>query len=318
MGAAAKTAAGLTLGVLFLVMVATIGLAGMVGGIASGTPAAVLLPSRSALADIPPRLLALYQQAAATCPGLPWTILAAIGKTETDHARNPHMVSAAGAIGPMQFEPATFTAYARPVPPGGANPPTPWDPVDAIYAAARLLCANGARDGRNLPAAIWAYNHDPAYVTHVLHIAATYNTGSEAPASALHAPTPAAAMAVAYARAQIGRPYRWGGNGPAAGDTGFDCSGLTQAAYATAGIHLPRTAQDQYTASPHLPAGAALMPGDLVFYGTPTHVHHVGLYTAAGHMINAPKPGTLVREEPYRYPGDHYLGATRPTATPPR
>jgi len=76
--------------------------------------------------------------------------------------------------GPMQFEPATFTAYATPVPPGGANPPSPYDPTDAIYAAARDLCANGARDAANLPAAVFAYNHADWYVTQVLTLAAAY------------------------------------------------------------------------------------------------------------------------------------------------
>jgi len=50
----------------------------------------------------------------------------------------------------MQFEPATFAAYDEPVPPGGAKPPSPYDPIDAVYAAARDLCANGAADGANL------------------------------------------------------------------------------------------------------------------------------------------------------------------------
>jgi hypothetical protein len=50
----------------------------------------------------------------------------------------------------MQFEPATFAAYDEPVPPGGAKPPSPYDAVDAVYAAARDLCANGAADGANL------------------------------------------------------------------------------------------------------------------------------------------------------------------------
>ncbi len=55
-----------------------------------------------------------------------------------------------GAQGPMQFLPATFAAYSRPVPPGGANPPSPYDPVDAVHAAARYLCASGARAGPDI------------------------------------------------------------------------------------------------------------------------------------------------------------------------
>jgi membrane-bound lytic murein transglycosylase B len=82
--------------------------------------------------------------------------------------------NSAGAEGPMQFEPATFAAYDEPVPPGGADPPSPYDAVDAVYAAARMLCANGASDGGDIEAAIFAYNHDQTYVLTVLDLAASY------------------------------------------------------------------------------------------------------------------------------------------------
>ena len=99
-------------------------------------------------------------------------------------------------------------------------------------------------------------------------------------------------------------------NGPTAGDAGFDCSGLTHAAYAAAGIALPRTAQTQFDAGPHVPVGQPLLPGDLVFYGTAASVHHVGLYLGGGLMIDAPDFGQRVKSEPYTE-GD-FLGATRP------
>jgi cell wall-associated NlpC family hydrolase len=118
-----------------------------------------------------------------------------------------------------------------------------------------------------------------------------------------------AAQAVAYARQQIGVPYRWGGDGPA--DGGFDCSGLTTAAYAAAGVRLPRTAQAQYDAGPPLSPGDDLRPGDLVFFGTSTrHVTHVGIYTGDDQMIDAPNTGATVRAEDYHW--SDYLGATRP------
>jgi hypothetical protein len=60
-----------------------------------------------------------------------------------------------GISGTHKFEPATFATYDQPVPPGGAKPPSPYDPTDAVYAAARDLCANGA----DLQAAVFAYNH---------------------------------------------------------------------------------------------------------------------------------------------------------------
>lgn len=131
--------------------------------------------------------------------------------------------------------------------------------------------------------------------------------------ASIAAPTPAALAAINYACGQRGLPYVWGGNGPLAGDAGFDCSGLTRAAYGAAGIPLRRTSREQYTAGLRVPAGAPLLPGDLVFYATAGRVHHVGLYIGGGNMIDAPDFGQAVNVEPYRHPGDDYLGATRPT-----
>ena len=127
----------------------------------------------AATSKIPPAMLALYQEAASTCPGLPWTILAAIGTVESDNGQSnlPGVhggANAVGAEGIMQFESATFAAYDEPVPPGGAVPPSPYDPADAVYAAARLLCANGASGGTDIAAAVFAYNHSASYVARVL------------------------------------------------------------------------------------------------------------------------------------------------------
>jgi cell wall-associated NlpC family hydrolase len=126
------------------------------------------------------------------------------------------------------------------------------------------------------------------------------------------APADRAVVALRAALAEIGLPYVWGGDGPTHGDAGFDCSGLTQFAYAAAGITLPRTAHTQFYAGPHVPTGAPLQPGDLVFYGTPSRVHHVGLYVGGGRMVNAPTFGEPVQVAYYRWLGDDYVGATRP------
>jgi membrane-bound lytic murein transglycosylase B len=156
-----KVAAGV---VSFVVLLAL----AMVTVVGQQTPS-----SSSQLAPMSATFRSLYIAAAATCPGLPAEILMAIGDVESGHGANDGP-SSAGAAGPMQFEPATFAEYALPVPPGGANPPTPWDPVDAVYAAARDLCANGARGGADIPGAIFAYNHDNTYVADVLAVAAIY------------------------------------------------------------------------------------------------------------------------------------------------
>jgi len=303
--------AALVAGVVLLAGAATAGVTALLtptgsGGVESGMPAGSggWEPAAASASSIPAGYRALYQHAATGCPGLGWTVLAAIGTVESDNGQSaaPGVHSganSAGAQGPMQFEPATFAAYARPVPAGGANPPSPYDPVDAIYAAARYLCASGAAGGRDLPGAIYAYNHDPAYVTTILALAARYTQPNQ--------PAAPAAIAVGYVRSQLGVPYRWGGDG----NGGFDCSGLTQAAYSAAGVQLPRTAQQQYDAGPHLPTGTPLQPGDLLFYGTsPADITHVGIATDThGTMADAPHTGAVVRTEP-DWPD--LIGATRP------
>jgi cell wall-associated NlpC family hydrolase len=276
----------------------------------------------AATSKIPTAVLALYQDAAATCPGLPWTVLAAIGTVESDNGQSalPGVHSganAAGAEGPMQFEPATFGEYDEPVPPGGADPPNPYDPTDAVYAAARLLCANGAAGEANLPGAVYAYNHSTAYVAQVLALAQSY--GSVGPPTV--APSDAGKAAAEWALGQIGTPYVWGGETPG---VGFDCSGLVQAAYEVAGVSLPRVAQDQYDATPKVPPGSALQTGDLVFFGSgPDGIDHVGIFVGVvggeDVMVDAPYTGADVRAETFPstvgapFGSLFYVGATRPS-----
>ena len=259
-------------------------------------------------------MLTLYQQAATTCPGLPWTVLAAIGTIESDNGQStlPGVHSganSAGAEGPMQFEPGTFVAYDEPIPPGGADPPSPYDPTDAVYAAARMLCANGAADGADLAGAIESYNHSSSYVAEVLALAQTYGgtTTSLVPTG-----SSAGVVAAEWAMQQIGTPYVWGGE---AVGVGFDCSGLVQAAYRAAGVSLPRVAQDQYEATAKVPAGAPLEVGDLVFFGGGTSdIDHVGLYVGvsggASIMVDAPHTGADVRVE--QFPGHGRCDLWRP------
>ncbi|MCM3883170.1 bifunctional lysozyme/C40 family peptidase [Frankia sp. R82] len=271
-------------------------------------------PSQTALDDIPPAYLTLYMQAAVTCPGLSWTTLAAIGSVESDHGRSrlPGVTSgtnSAGAAGPMQFLGPTFAEVIahHPLPAGGANPPSLYNAQDAIYAAAAYLCDNHV--ATDLTGALWAYNHSDAYIAQVVTQATQYkSTGGSFGTDT--APPDSGYAAVIYAQGQLGIPYLWGGDGPAEG--GFDCSGLTRAAYLAAGIDLPRTAQTQYAAGPVVPPGAPLQIGDLVFYGTATNIHHVAIYIGNGQMITAPGRGKVVKIAPYRWAGDDYFGATRP------
>lgn len=138
---------------------------------AGGLPATGPVTPPSPIADIPPPMLALYIAAAARCPGLPWTVLAAIGKVETDHGRGAE-VSSAGAEGPMQFLPSTWAVYGLDL--HGTGVPDINDPADAVFSAARLLCADGAGRPGGLPGAVFAYNHSTGYVAAVLAWAATY------------------------------------------------------------------------------------------------------------------------------------------------
>jgi len=125
------------------------------------------------------------------------------------------------------------------------------------------------------------------------------------------APNPAAASAIAFASRQLGLPYVWGGNGPAKGDAGYDCSGLTMAAYASAGIGIPRTATDQYRHGPAVSL-SSLKPGDLVFYGNSDFAHHVAIFVGAGVILDAPKTGAVIRLDPLV--ADDLFAATRPSA----
>ncbi|MCZ4511340.1 NlpC/P60 family protein [Streptomyces sp. ActVer] len=106
--------------------------------------------------------------------------------------------------------------------------------------------------------------------------------------------TAKADKALAFARAQIGKPYVWGASGPGS----YDCSGLTQAAWKAAGVTLPRTTWDQVNAGTTVSVNSA-QPGDLVFFYD--DISHVGIYIGDGMMIHAPKPGAYVREESIYY-----------------
>jgi cell wall-associated NlpC family hydrolase len=141
----------------------------------------------------------------------------------------------------------------------------------------------------------------------VLAISATPASAASAPSYvAFHgaiATNNQAAEVVAFAHAQLGKPYRYGSAGPSS----YDCSGLAKAAWARAGVTLAHYTGAQWDEGVHI-SRANLRPGDLVFFGS--DVHHVGIYIGNGQMIEAPHSGLDVRIAP-AFRSD-YVGAVRP------
>ena len=122
----------------------------------------------------PSSWLDLYRESAAEyCPGLSWTVLAAIGEIESGDGANDGP-SSAGALGPMQFMPSTWRIWGTDGF-GQTGPPDIMNPLDAVPSAARMLCADGAASGgAALSAAIFDYNHATWYVNEVLALAGEY------------------------------------------------------------------------------------------------------------------------------------------------
>ncbi|MCX4983448.1 C40 family peptidase [Streptomyces sp. NBC_00572] len=116
-------------------------------------------------------------------------------------------------------------------------------------------------------------------------------------------PSGAGADALRFAVGQIGKPYEWGAEGPET----YDCSGLTQQAWASAGRELPRTSQEQWATLPRVPL-AELRPGDLVVYFP--GATHVAVYLGEGLVVQAPRPGGKVKVSPIA--ANPLLGAVRP------
>jgi hypothetical protein len=122
----------------------------------------------------PSSYLQLFQESAAQyCPGLSWTVLAAIGQIESGDGQNEGP-STAGALGPMQFLPSTWQTWGTDGF-GDTGAPNIMNPYDAVPSAARLLCADGAASGgQGLRNAIFDYNHAGWYVNEVLTLAGEY------------------------------------------------------------------------------------------------------------------------------------------------
>ena len=300
-----------------------------VASLAVGPKAASGRPTPLARSEIPVHLLPVYRSAAATCGGLPWQVLAAIGWEESRHGQGrvdpvigdvdppiegPPLDGRSGfalvrdpsapdgyarALGPMQFLRSTWDRWATVAPdrPPGSFPyvQNAWD---AIFTAARYLCA-GRDEVGDLRDAVLTYNRSDAYVRAVLDKARAYGMGGAVEAAQLmHG---SGDRVVGAAMTQLGVPYVWGGASPT---SGFDCSGLVQWAYAQIGVALPRTTREQI-----LVGSAAtvdeLRPGDLVFSrslrdGRMVDLGHVAIYAGGGKVIVAPRTGDVVSLRPLR------------------
>ncbi len=311
----------------------------------TGQPAATTAAHNS----IPANYLALFQKVGQQ-DGVPWVILAGIGKVESDDGQSnlPGVHSGQngfGAAGPMQIgiggasgnswggtpvHPAGQVVSGVATDGNGDGVANVYDPADAIAGAAKYLTQHGVQS--NASAAIFAYNHLQSYVQAVLNWAAIYSRGGYTVSNATtvsapecltsvqtgQVPNQVVASVISYARTQLGKPYLWGGTGPDA----FDCSGLMMMAYRAAGINIPRTSEEQWSWGPRISA-SQVEPGDLVFFagsdGTPTSPGHVGLVIGKNTMIEAYATGFPIRISQFGTPGSAagdgtVVGFTRPWA----
>ncbi|MDH6112208.1 cell wall-associated NlpC family hydrolase [Kitasatospora sp. MAP12-15] len=290
------------------------------GAVQSGGTGVALAPG-----TVPAAYQGLIQQWGTLCPQISPPMLAA--QLYQESGFDPSARSPVGALGIAQFMPATWATYG--VDGNGDGKKDIWDPADAIPSAATYDCAL-ARDTAGVPGdpqanLLAAYNAGPYAVISAQGVPAYQETQGyvrsitsltqsfAAPVSAV-AVSAQASGAIYFAQTKLGTPYLWGGEGLASQGGQFDCSGLTQAAYASVGITLPRVANDQWYAGQH-PSRDQLRPGDLVFFATnlndPRTIHHVGIYVGGGYMINAPHTGAVIRYDKIDQPD--YIGATRVT-----
>ena len=264
---------------------------------------------------IPSAVKGFYVKAAARYK-MPWPLLAGIGMEETTHGMDIG-VSSAGAQGLMQFMPATWATYG--VDGDGDGRADITNGADSVMSAANYLTKLGVTDGpAGVKKAIWSYNHATWYVNDILFYAKAYGGGT-----VLGDPTdcgsggegdpgmPAIAdkrikKVLGWAKSHLGDNYVMGANGPHT----WDCASFSAAAYAQAGVTIPRTAgaQRNWLAAGNgfkVPAGKA-EPGDLIFYDSylgPNKIGHVEMvYNPANNQaIGAQNPKTGVTMTDYAY-----------------
>ncbi|MFC4471561.1 NlpC/P60 family protein [Streptomyces xiangluensis] len=274
---------------------------------------------------VPGAYQALVQKWGNLCPAINPALLAA--QLYQESGWDPDVTSQADARGIAQFIPGTWATHG--IDGDGDGDRDIWDPNDAIPSAASYDCklASYVKDAPGDPTknmlaaynagayAVIKYGGVPPYkeTQNYVQTITTLQDSFAAPVGRVQ-PSQQAAGAIGYAQKKLGTLYLWGGNGTADQGGRFDCSGLTKAAYESVGIELPRVANDQYNAGPH-PKREELLPGDLVFFSddltNSRAIRHVGIYVGGGYMINAPRPGAVIRFDPIDTPD--YFGATRVT-----
>ncbi|MEU2433498.1 bifunctional lytic transglycosylase/C40 family peptidase [Streptomyces sp. NPDC007861] len=310
-------AVGMCLGFLALLVVGTYSAA---AGIRNNGGAVALVKGA-----VPALYQGLVEKWGTLCPAVNPALLAA--QLYQESGWNPKAQSPAAAQGIAQFIPGTWSAHG--VDGDGDGDRDVWDPADAIPSAASYDCklagyvkkAPGDPTDNMLAAynagayAVIKYGGVPPYreTQNYVKIIRTLEKSFARPVGRVQ-PSRQAAGAIYFAQQKLGTKYLWGGNGTPEHGGRFDCSGLTQAAYRTVGIELPRVANDQYNAGPH-PSRGELLPGDLVFFSddlaNSRAIRHVGLYVGGGYMINAPYTGAVIRFDKIDTPD--YFGATRVT-----
>ncbi|MFD0685036.1 C40 family peptidase [Actinomadura fibrosa] len=300
---------------------------GGVGGGCVDTSGAGAQPAAATDARaIPSDYLDLYKKAGQEY-GIPWNVLAGIGKVETSHGTStlPGVSSGenyAGAGGPMQFLAPTFNSFAVDGDKDGRK--DRYKPADAIFTAAAYLKHNGAP--QRMKTAIFMYNHSWDYVNLVLDWAKRYVGGdftvvqsngvdcqdNDLPASA----SGVVKQIIEFAMAQRGKRYIFGATGPDA----WDCSSLIQAAYRSVGLSIPRTTFEQFPFGVKVEKGKE-QPGDLVFFNSgpgtsASNPGHVGMVIGGGKMVVASCSTCVPNIGVKTYKRPDWVGTTRPLAKP--
>ncbi|MFB8087329.1 NlpC/P60 family protein [Streptomyces sp. NPDC055992] len=337
-GAVVLVPVALVLGLLVLFVAAVAnGAAGHDKG--SAVPAADGTPQK--VTGIDPVMLSAYSRAAAQvtalrpkCKGMRWSVIAGIGKIESNHAAG-HIIAANGnitprilgvrlngsgiggnhttftdtdrgqydgdtaydrAVGPMQFLPSTWNG------PTGQDGNSdgvknPHNAFDAALGTAAYLCGTGATHlakTAQLRKAIYRYNHSNTYVDDVTKHITEYDALPTGTGAGDAASGESGAV-VSAARSAIGTPYVWGG-GSTSGPTngGYDCSGLMLYAYHQGAGITLPRTSQQMRHTGTHIDRSEMRPGDLIVINNDGNWGHVGLYTGNHTMIHAPRPGKTV------------------------